>query len=94
MALVDEKQDLARQLRNLQDKLDHERKVSEQQAQRLMDRERRMADARSVLAYALNEYRKGARKSAKVADIRSALLALGLEGLGSEYDALIVDLST
>ncbi len=74
--LVDEKQELQRKLRQLEEVLAGERKKLQAAAAREKALEGRLADARSVLLHAYQEHRRGVRF--RVGDVRSALLALGL----------------
>lgn len=75
--LVDEKQELQRKLRHLEEALASERKKLQAATTREQAVEQRIADARSVLLYAYQEHRRGVRF--RVGDVRSALLALGLD---------------
>lgn len=77
--IVDEKQELEKQLRHAQDLLAKERKTKELQDKRMAALEAKIADAGSILRDGLTEYKKGIRKTFSVKDARSALLALGVE---------------
>jgi hypothetical protein len=55
------------------------RKKLQLEEARRQELERRIADAGSVLRAAHDEQRRGVRKAIRAADVRSALLALGLD---------------
>ncbi len=77
--LIDEKQELEKRLKHLQDQLARERKrvgLLEAVGKR---HEAAIADARSILHHAYREQRSDGRKRITVADVRSSLLALGLD---------------
>lgn len=79
--LVDEKQELTKQLQYVRESLAKERRAREMQDGELARLKAQLKDARSVLSDALLEHRKGIRKGVRIKDVESALLALNLSDL-------------
>lgn len=77
--LIDEKAELQRRLEHQAEVLAGVRKQRQLEEVRRQELERRITDARSVLQAAYDEQRRGVRKGIRSADVRSALLALGLD---------------
>lgn len=77
--LIDEKAELQRKLGHQAELLASTRKKLQLEEARRQELERRIADAGSVLRAAHDEQRRGVRKAIRAADVRSALLALGLD---------------
>jgi hypothetical protein len=75
--LVEEKQELTKQLQHLQDQLTKERKARDKHEQRIATLESQVRDARSILHSAIDEKKKGVRSGISVKDVKSALMALG-----------------
>ena len=79
--LVDEKQELTKQLRHVRESLAKERRAREMRDGEIARLKAQLKDARSVLSDALLEHRKGIRKGVRIKDVESALLALNLSDL-------------
>lgn len=77
--LVDEKRELAKQVEHLKAELVRGKRKLEMEEARARELEFRVRDASSVLSNALAEVRGGVRKGIQVKDVRSALLALGVD---------------
>lgn len=77
--LVDEKRELAKQVEHLKAELARSKRKLEMEEARAKGLEFRVRDASSVLSNALAEVRGGVRKGIQVKDVRSALLALGID---------------
>lgn len=75
--LIDEKQELAKRLEGVKAALEKEKKARGMLETRLTRLEAQNADAASILRDGFMEYKKGIRKTFRVADVRSAMLALG-----------------
>lgn len=77
--LIDEKRALAKELEHMKAELARVRRKLEMEEARAKGLEGRIRDASSVLGAALGEVRGGVRKGVQVRDVRSALLALGID---------------
>jgi hypothetical protein len=77
--LIDEKAELQRKLEHQAEVLAGVRKKLQLEEARNQELGRRIKDAGSVLRAAYDEQRRGVRKGIRAADVRSALLALGLD---------------
>lgn len=79
--LVNEKQELTKQLQHVRESLAKERRAREMRDGEIARLKAQLKDARSVLSDALLEHRKGIRKGVRIKDVESALLALNLSSL-------------
>lgn len=84
--LLDEKAELQRRLEHQAELLAGTRRKLQMEESRNHELDRRIADARSVLRAAYDEQCRGVRKGIRVADVQSALLALGLDVAPSPPD--------